>query len=254
MIESNSLLKGSTALVTGAARGIGLAVGKTLSKCGAKVIFTDLDKQQLLAASNGISNSLTFELDVTNENQTEKLFDDLSKQGSTPEIVVANAGILHLAEATKMSKKKFEQVNLVNLTGAFLTAKAAATKMCNGGSIIFTSSLFGVRGGAQNAAYSASKFGVIGLMQSMAADLAPKGIRVNAVAPGQIQTEMINELVYTRKQMGLPDPRNDLLARIPQGRLGDPMELAGAYVFLASNLSRYVTGQTLVVDGGWQVG
>jgi len=153
-----------------------------------------------------------------------------------------------------MSKKKFEQVNLVNLTGAFLTAKAAAAKMCNGGSIIFTSSLFGVRGGAQNAAYSASKFGVIGLMQSMAADLAPKGIRVNAVAPGQIQTEMIDELVDTRKQMGLPDPRNDLLARIPQGRLGDPMELAGAYVFLASNLSRYVTGQTLVVDGGWQVG
>ena len=77
---------------------------------------------------------------------------------------------------------------------------------------------------------------------------------MNAVAPGQIQTEMIDRLVDTRKKMGLPDPRDALMARIPYGRLGDPMELAGTYVFLASNLSRYVTGQTIVVDGGWQVG
>ena len=254
MIESNSLLKENTALVTGGARGIGLAVGKAFSKCGAKVILADIDKKQLEAAAKEVSNSVTFELDVTSEKQTKNLFKVLRKKGFAPDIVVVNAGILHLSEATKMSKKKFEQVNSVNLTGAFLTAKFAASNICDGGRIIFTSSLFGIRGGAQNAAYSASKFGVIGLMQSMAADLAHKGIRVNAVAPGQIQTDMIDDLVEKRKKMGLADPRDALLTRIPYGRLGDPVELAGTYVFLASNLSRYVTGQTIIVDGGWQVG
>ena len=254
MIESNSLLKDNIALVTGGARGIGLAVGKAFSECGAKVILTDVDKKELAKSSKEVSNSVNFELDVTSEKQTENLFKVLRKKGFAPDIVVVNAGILHLSEATKMSKKKFEQVNSVNLTGAFLTAKFAAANICDGGRIIFTSSLFGIRGGAQNAAYSASKFGVIGLMQSMAADLAHKGIRVNAVAPGQIQTDMIDDLVEKRKKMGLPDPRDALLTRIPYGRLGDPMELAGTYVFLASNLSRYVTGQTIVVDGGWQVG
>jgi NAD(P)-dependent dehydrogenase (short-subunit alcohol dehydrogenase family) len=122
------------------------------------------------------------------------------------------------------------------------------------GRIILTSSLFGLRGGTQNAAYSASKFGMIGLMQSMAADLAPRGILVNAVAPGQIATEMLDKLVTDRLQMGLPDPRERLCARIPLGRLGTPDELAGTYVWLASHLSAYVTGQTIIVDGGWQVG
>ena len=254
MTQGIPLLNGNTALITGAARGIGLAVSKTFAAHGAKVILTDLDKKQLTVASKHIPNSLTFPLDVTNEKQTEELFDHLNKEGFGPDVVVANAGILHLSEVTEMSKSKFEYVNSVNLTGAFLTAKVAAEKVRDGSRIIFTSSLFGIRGGAQNVAYSASKFGLIGVMQSMAADLAPRGIRVNAVAPGQIQTEMMNELIKTRKEMGLPDPRDALMSRIPQGRLGDPMELAGTYVFLASHLSQYVTGQTIVVDGGWQVG
>jgi NAD(P)-dependent dehydrogenase (short-subunit alcohol dehydrogenase family) len=91
-------------------------------------------------------------------------------------------------------------------------------------------------------------------MQSMAADLAPRGIAVNAVAPGQIQTEMMDALVTTRLGQGLPDPRDRLIGRIPMGRLGTPEELAGTYVWLASDLAGYVTGQTIVVDGGWQVG
>jgi NAD(P)-dependent dehydrogenase (short-subunit alcohol dehydrogenase family) len=94
---------------------------------------------------------------------------------------------------------------------------------------------------------------MVGLMQSMAADLAPRGILVNAVAPGQIQTEMMDKLVHDRLAMGMADPRERLLARIPLGRLGTAEEVANAYVWLASPLASYVTGQTIVVDGGWQV-
>jgi len=95
---------------------------------------------------------------------------------------------------------------------------------------------------------------VAGMMESMAADFAPAGIAVNAVGPGQIMTEMIEKLVATRLEQGLPDPRERLLSRIPMGRMGTPQELAGTYVWLASELSNYVTGQTIIVDGGWQVG
>jgi NAD(P)-dependent dehydrogenase (short-subunit alcohol dehydrogenase family) len=95
---------------------------------------------------------------------------------------------------------------------------------------------------------------MVGLMQSMAADLAPRGITVNAVAPGQIETEMMDSLVEQRLAQGLPDPRDRLRARIPMGRLGRADEVAGAYVWLASPLASYVTGQTICVDGGWQVG
>jgi NAD(P)-dependent dehydrogenase (short-subunit alcohol dehydrogenase family) len=126
-----------------------------------------------------------------------------------------------------------------------------------GGRIVFTSSLFGLRGGRENAAYSASKFGVVGLMECMAAELAPAGILVNAVCPGQMDTEMLRSLFRDRATLrGTTEAaiRGTFEARIPVGRLGGMEELAGTYVWLASDLSRYVTGQSITVDGGWQVG
>jgi NAD(P)-dependent dehydrogenase (short-subunit alcohol dehydrogenase family) len=191
---------------------------------------------------------------VTDERATAALFDGLAAEGWAPDIVVPNAGILHLAPVDALDADAFRRTLEVNLTGAFLTAKAGAARMGAGGRIVFTTSLFGRRGGAGNAAYSASKFGMVGLMESMAADLAPRGIAVNAVAPGQIATEMLDALVEVRLAEGRPDPRARLISRLPSGRLGTPEELAGSYVYLASPLSSYVTGQTIVVDGGWQVG
>ncbi len=170
--------------------------------------------------------------------------------------MVPNAGVLILKHAVDTDLAEWRRVLDVNLTGAFLTARAFARRMSargEGGRIILTSSLFGLRSGAQNAAYSASKFGMLGLMEAMAADLAPRGILVNAVAPGQIQTEMMDKLVADRLAMGMADPRDRLLSRIPLGRMGTPEEVAHAYVWLASPLATYVTGQTIVVDGGWQV-
>lgn len=248
------LLRGKHALVTGAARGIGLAIATAMARHGARVSLADLNPAATEAAAAGVPGARAFRLDVTDEDETEALFDRLSAEGAAPDVVVPNAGILHLQPAPELPVDKFRAVMEVNLTGAFLTARAAARRMEKDGRIIFTSSLFGRRGGAQNAAYSASKFGMVGLAESMAADLAPRGVLVNAVAPGQIHTEMLDQLVTDRIAMGQPDPRERLLARIPLGRLGMPDEVAGAYVWLASPLASYVTGQTIVVDGGWQVG
>jgi NAD(P)-dependent dehydrogenase (short-subunit alcohol dehydrogenase family) len=248
---THPLLHGKTALVTGAARGIGLAVARAMAAHGARVVLADRAGAEAAAAASG---ARALALDVTDEAATESAFDALAAEGWAPDIVVPNAGILHLEVVDRMPADRFRAVLEVNLTGAFLTARAAARRMEAGGRIILTSSLFGLRGGTQNAAYSASKFGMVGLMESMAADLAPRGILVNAVAPGQIQTEMIDQLVADRLAMGLPDPRERLLSRIPMARLGTPEEVAGAYVWLASPLASYVTGQTVVVDGGWQVG
>lgn len=249
------LLDGRCALVTGGARGIGLAVARGLSEHGARVVLADLDGAATEAAAATLPGEARgVALDVTSEAATEDAFDRLAREGWAPDVAVPNAGILHLEAVDTFPASRWEAVLRVNLSGAFLTARAAARRMGEGGRIVLTSSLFGLRGGAGNAAYSASKFGMVGLMQSMAADLAPRGITVNAVAPGQIETEMMDSLVEQRLAQGLPDPRERLRARIPMGRLGRAEEVAGAYVWLASPLATYVTGQTICVDGGWQVG
>ncbi|MEZ5812848.1 MAG: SDR family NAD(P)-dependent oxidoreductase [Rhizobiaceae bacterium] len=244
------LLSERTVLVTGAARGIGRAVAEQMASHGARVILTDIKAP----ATDGLERARGLALDVTDGKATEELFDALDAEDWLPDVVIPNAGILYLAPVTETDEARFADVINVNLTGAFLTARAAARRMSENGRIIFTSSLFGVISGAGNTAYSASKFGVVGMTKSMAADLAPRSILVNAVAPGQIMTEMMEELVKTRLAAGQADPRERLVARIPMGRMGSVEELAGTYVWLASDLSRYVTGQTIIVDGGWTVG
>jgi NAD(P)-dependent dehydrogenase (short-subunit alcohol dehydrogenase family) len=167
---------------------------------------------------------------------------------------------LVLRHVIDLELQDWRRVLDVNLTGTFLTTKVFARRMIDqgeGGRLILTSSLFGLRGGVENGAYSASKFGVIGLAQSLAAELAPHGILVNAVCPGQIDTEMMQQLFRDRAALtGKTEEEiaRTLVSRIPMGRLGNLPELADTYVYLASELSRYVTGQSLVVDGGWQVG
>ncbi len=144
-------------------------------------------------------------------------------------------------------------------TGAFITTRALSRQMMDGkgGRIIMTSSLFGLRGGRENTAYSASKFGMIGMMQSFAAELAAHDILVNCVCPGQMDTDMIRQLFRDRAQLrGVTEAEvaSALTSRVPVGHLGPLDQLAGTYVYLASGLSRYVTGQSIVVDGGWQIG
>lgn len=252
------LLAGKRAVVTGAARGIGQAVSKALAAEGAELLLVDVVADELAqtAAALGPGRASTCVLDITDEDATNAAAEAAGRM----DIVVVNAGILLLKPALDLDLASWKRVIDVNLTGSFITARAFARHMradARQGSIIFTSSLFGRRGGAENAAYSASKFGVVGLMECLAAELAPDGIRVNCVCPGAIDTGMLDALFEERGRMSgvaAQEVRRGMERRIPARRLGTMDEVAGAFVWLASDLSSYVTGQSIVVDGGWQVG
>jgi len=259
------LLAGRRAVVTGAARGIGLAVATRFAAHGASVAVLDLDQSACDDAAARIHEAtgvttVPVAVDVSTPDSVLAAADVVSESLGVADIVVPNAGVLVLKPVLDLSPEEFQRVVQVNLVGAFLTASEFSRRMVQAGSpgqVILISSLFGLRGGAGNAAYAASKFGVVGLAQSMAADLAPQGIRVNSVCPGQIDSAMLTALFETRASSSgsTVEQEHDLfVSHVPMARLGTADEVADSCVYLASHLSAYVTGQQLVVDGGWSVG
>lgn len=261
------LLESTTAFVTGGARGIGLEVARRYLQEGAAVAIADIDSAQadaavetLTAEGHDASRIVAVAVDVTDPDSVSAAADAAEAQLGPVTCAVVNAGILHLAHVVDTDLAAWRRVIDVNLTGAFVTSAEFGRRLSardSGGQIIFTASLFAVRGGVENGAYSASKFGVLGLMESLAAELAPIGVTVNAVCPGQIHTEMIEKLSRDRAELTGTTPESvldRLRSTIPLGRLGDPSEVADTYVYLASELSRYLTGQALVIDGGIRVG
>lgn len=261
------LLAETTAFITGAARGIGLEIARRFLDQGAAVALADIDGDALAAAVATLVEQGADEakltavvVDVTDPVSVEQAAAHANTVLGPVTCVVPNAGVLHLGPTLDMDLEQWRRVLEVNLTGAFVTAQVLGRRLRDqgsGGSIIFTASLFAVRGGADNAAYSASKFGMLGLMECLAAELAPIGITVNAVCPGQIQTEMMDKLSIDRAAQYDITPEavlDNLRSTIPMGRLGEPSEIADTYVYLASSLARYQTGQALVVDGGIRVG
>ncbi len=263
--RTGPLLQGRTAVVTGAARGIGLSIATRLAQHGADVALVDLDASATEAAALAIQEStgartVGLAADVSDAARLSEAADHISDALGTVDVVIPNAGILVLKPALDITPREFDDVLRVNLLGAFLTATEFARRLVGtttDGRIIFTSSLFGLRGGVGNAAYAASKFGILGMAQSMAAELAPHGIRVNSVCPGQIESAMIQQLFDDRAAAAGTTPESERAAfvrHVPLGGLGDPGDVADTYVYLASALSSYVTGQHIVVDGGWTVG
>lgn len=263
-MTGSGLLEGRVTVVTGAGRGIGAAIAGRFAAQGASVVVVDVDGKLARDTSEAIAAHtgavvVPEQLDVTNESSMETAADKWIDRFGRLDCVVANAGILHLADVVDFPLDSWRRVLDVNLTGAFITARAAARRMIGAGrgSIVFTSSLFGVRGGRENAAYSASKFGVVGLAQCLAAELAAANIRVNSVCPGQVATDMIDKLLVDRAALtgqSQDQVLANLVAHVPMARMATVDEIADVFVFLASDLSSYVTGQALVADGGWQVG
>jgi NAD(P)-dependent dehydrogenase (short-subunit alcohol dehydrogenase family) len=237
--------------VTGAARGIGRAVAQRLSADGARVAIVDVDGATVAAAEIG---GLGLEADVADERAMTAAFARAAAEFGGLDVVVANAAVqLHGDDdrADRLQLPVWRRTIDVNLTGAFLTARTGARRMvaaASPGTITFTASVAGVRGLPENAAYSGAKFGVIGVAQCLSLELASAGIRVNAVCPGQVDTPMFHDV---SKQRDVTTAQ--LLARVPLGRLATVEEIADTFVWLASPMSRYVTGQTMIVDGGWTI-
>jgi NAD(P)-dependent dehydrogenase (short-subunit alcohol dehydrogenase family) len=240
----SALLTGRRCVVTGAARGIGRAIRDRFSEEGATVIACDI------VADDGI-----VACDVSDRDAVESL----AREAGSVDVLVANAGILLQDHVLDMDVATWQRTLDVNLTGVFHCVQAFGRKMVErgeGGRILITSSIGGKHGGRFYGAYAASKFGVIGLAESAAAELAEHGILVNCVCPGTVDTDMMVKLTNEQADAtgrSAADVYTDTVDAIAMGRYADPREIADAFVFLASPLSRYVTGQSIVVDGGMMV-
>jgi 3-oxoacyl-[acyl-carrier protein] reductase len=243
------LLKGEIALVTGGSRGIGRACSLALAKEGAEVIVNYVSNES--AAQNVCNeiksfggNASAIKFDIGNPTETQEALQALLKEKKTISILVNNAGITCDGLMMRFPVSDWDSVINTNLRGAFITSQAVIRSMMKErkGSIIHMSSIVGIMGNAGQAAYCAAKAGLIGLTKSMAKELATRNIRVNAVAPGYIETDMTGILT--------PEQKEGILKSIPLGRVGKPEEIADAVVFLASERASYITGQVLAVDGG----
>jgi 3-oxoacyl-[acyl-carrier protein] reductase len=239
-------LTGRTAFVTGSTRGIGHAVAVALHQAGAKVAIVgrNADKAAAIAAAMG-ERAVGVSCDVADAKQIEAAIAAAEKALGPVDILVNNAGITRDNLLLRMSEAEWDEVLAANLKGAFHTTKAVLKGMMKRrhGRIINVSSIVGITGNKGQANYAASKAGLIGFTKSVAKEYGSRGILVNAVAPGFIETDMTS---------GLPEETQQaMLAGITLGRLGRPEDVAGAVLFLASDLAGYITGQVLVVDGGF---
>jgi NAD(P)-dependent dehydrogenase (short-subunit alcohol dehydrogenase family) len=256
-----SLLEGRRALVTGAGRGIGEATARRFCDEGAAVTVTDRDGE----AAESVAESLrgagyrvrAGTLDVTDEAQVEQGLEDAAEAFGGLDLVVANAGVLTVSPLADLSLAAFEQTLRVNVHGVFLTLKHAAghLRTAGGGTLLCTTSQAGVHGYREMSAYCASKFAVVGIVKSLADELAGEGIRVCAVAPGVTDTAMYGELVRARSHLWHVDEAeaDERIRRtVPIGRTATPEEVANAFVYLASPLASYVSGIVLVIDAAEQ--
>jgi NAD(P)-dependent dehydrogenase (short-subunit alcohol dehydrogenase family) len=245
-------LNGRIALVTGGNRGLGRAIAEALTEAGASVAVTSRDARRAEAAAADISKAtgrecLGLALDVRDEGQVREAVTRVIAELGGIHILVNNAGVNIRESITDLKDESWEEVVDTNLAGAMRCSRAVAGRMKDQGwgRIINVASMLSVVAIAQRSAYASSKAGLLGLTRAMALDLAPHGVTVNALCPGVFKTEI------NRPILNDPEYLKEFLKQIPLGRMGDPAELKGAAVFLASDASAYMTGAALLVDGGW---
>lgn len=247
-------LKNKTALITGARRGMGKAHALALAGQGAKVAVTDIDVEECASVVEEINSkggeAVCFKMDVLDGAEIERVFDGVVQKFGRLDILVNNAGIFFLKPALEMSEEEWDRMLDINLRGQFFCAQRAAREMAKNkwGRIINISSVasgqvgVGIAGGAH---YTASKGGIIGMSESLAVEWASLGINVNVIAPGAIDTPMIQAAQLPKEAM------DAMLQSVPLKRIGRSEEVSAMVVFLASEEASYVTGSTFYVDGGW---
>lgn len=243
-------LAGKTALITGAANGIGAAIARRFADEGADVLLTDVDLEAATALAEQLGDAArAHELDVSSEQEWERVLAWATADGGRVDVLVNNAGLFLAAPLMETSVEDFRRIQEVNQVGVFLGMRTIAPTMAaaGGGSIINVSSIAGLIGPPLLTAYVAGKWAVRGMTKTVAKELARSGVRVNSLHPGQIETDM-----HARQREATPQLIERLVAGIPMRRVGEPHEVAALAVFLASEESSYVTGSEFSVDGGAQ--
>lgn len=247
-METLFSLQGEVALVTGASRGIGRAIAELLGKAGATVVGTATSDKGAEAISTYLAaagvQGKGMVLDVTQKDAVEEVVKNVTAEFGVITVLVNNAGITRDNLLLRMKDEEWDAIIATNLTSIYRLSKACLRGMAKAkkGRIISIASVVGASGNAGQTNYAAAKAGIVGFSKSLAREIGSRGVTVNVVAPGFIDTDMTRELSE--------EQRNHLLQNIPLGRLGQPEEIASAVLFLASPLGAYITGETIHVNGG----
>ena len=256
-MSGNDLLRGRRALVTGGGRGIGLAIARAFVREGARVAVTDLDLASARAAADDLgTGARAFRLDVTDAAGTEQVFGAALDWLGGLDLVAANAGVSTMNRVVDLGEQEWDFNMAVNAKGVFLTNREAVRRFLASGTrgvIVNTASLAGKIGAPLLAHYAASKFAVIGFTQSLAREVGEHGIRVNAVCPGYVRTSMQEREIAWEGEARRLSPeavRDEYVSTTPLGRIEEPEDVASVVVFLASDLSRFLTGESINASGG----
>ena len=240
-------LTNKTVIITGGTRGIGAAIARVFLKAGAQLLVTGTkdSNPKIQGISDGNNNTRYHQLDFSSDDSVNKFFNAVHKLKKI-DVLVNNAGVNKIESVSNISTEDWDWINTVNLKGPFLLTRAVSETMKkqNSGKIINIASIFSVVSKEKRAAYSSTKWGLIGFTKAVALDLARFNVQVNAVSPGFVDTELTRRILDIKEIKALTE-------NIPQGRLAKPEEIANVVLFLCSDKNSYISGQNIVIDGGY---